>query len=448
MNTRKYLAAVLIVIAGITMMTACGRESTSKKTESTPEQIRADSASFQGVIKSIDTESRQITFLNYNYYNDIALGYSDSTQAYNSAGSLTTPETMEAGSIVQVTYKADTMLISSIEIDDECWEYDNVVKWSIDTNKSVFSISDTDYRFNDSVVVLSQGKTQDVLCLNPVDKLKIYGIGNKVCSIIVKEGHGYIKPTNYDDFIGGVMSVGYTLNRPIEDNMLLAVREGTYEVTMKNGNLSGTKTVQVLRDKESPLDMSGTFKGSVDEGDVEFDVWPPGADVYVNGKLIDTGETLKLKYGKHSVAASLLGYTSYKGILTVNSPNPTVIINLSEEIAEVDDEENETDKSETSAKTPAPTTSVSAASTDSAVNSADESQINYDREHTIKVNKPEGTLVYLNGTYKGVVPCSFPKEIGTHTVTLSKEGKSAKSYTIAVEDDKNNIEWAFPELTE
>lgn len=450
LKSRNYLAIMLIIFAGMTLLTSCTGDNKATQENEMPNEIKADSALFQGVIKSIDTESRQITFLNYNYYNEVVLAYSDATKAYNSVGSLTTPETMEAGSVVQVSYESDTNLIRSIEIDSDSWEYDNVVKWSIDTNKYMLSISDTNYRYNDSVVVLSQGKTQDVMCLNPVDKLKIYGIDNKICSIIVKEGHGYIKPSNYEEFIGGVMSVGYEMNRPIEENMLLAVREGIYEVTMKNGSLSGTKTVQVLRDTQTPLDMSGTAKGAVDEGSVEFDIWPPGADVYVNGKLVDTSENLTLKYGKHSVTASLLGYTSYKGILTVNSPNPTVIINLSEEIAEVDDEDrdNNKDSDEEADNTSKSSTSVSASSDDNKLNNADESQIKYDKDHTITVNKPEGTRVYLNGTYKGVVPCSFPKEIGTHTVTLSKDGETTRSYTIAVEDDSNNIEWSFPELTQ
>ena len=127
MKSRNYLAIMLIIFAGMTLLTSCTGDNKATQENEMPNEIKADSALFQGVIKSIDTESRQITFLNYNYYNEVVLAYSDATKAYNSVGSLTTPETMEAGSVVQVSYESDTNLIRSIEIDSDSLRMDSFV---------------------------------------------------------------------------------------------------------------------------------------------------------------------------------------------------------------------------------------------------------------------------------------------------------------------------------
>lgn len=465
MKLKKYLVYIILMSAVILMSSACTQKSKTPKPDSTGNVNDAVPASFQGVVKAIDTGMREITFVNFNYGNDTVLRYSDASSVYTKGGSLTTPESLEAGIVVQVQYDSDTMKVNEIKVDKDCWEYDNIVKWSVDTQKYIFSISDKNYMYSDSVLVLNDGKTQDIMCLNQVDKLKVYGVENKICSIIVKEGHGYIKPSNYGDFVGGTVSVSYIMNQPIVENMLLVVREGIYEVTMNNGNLSGKRTVQVLRDEETDLDMSGVVvAGASDEGKVDFDIWPPGTDVYVNGRLIDYEEPLTLKYGKHSVTAALTGYTTYKGTLTVSSPNPTVKIDLQQEVAEIeenDDNDNKMhtaepsdDKADTTDKpaddktvsSSSDNTSLATASPDNKKSTEDESEIQYDKKHTMSVNGPEGAEVYLNGVYKGLAPCSFPKQIGTQTISLSKEGCTTRSYTVVINDDDQNVTWTFPEL--
>ncbi len=463
---KRYLVYILLMFAVILMSSACHSKTDISKPDSTDSAEHAVPASFQGVVKAVDTDMREITFVNFNYGSDIVLRYNDACSVYNKSGSLTAPEMLEAGLVVQVQYNSEKMRANEVRVDKDCWEYDNIVKWSFDTDKNMFSISDKNYKYSDSILVLNDGKTQDIMCLNQVDKLKVFGIDNKICAVIVKEGHGYIKPSNYGDFVGGTVSVGYIMNQPVVENMLLVVREGIYEITMNNGNLSGKRTVQVSRDEETDLDMSGVVAaGASDEGKVDFDIWPPGTDVYVNGKLIDYEEPLTLKYGRHSVTAALTGYTTYKGTLTVSSPNPTVRIDLQQEVAEIEEDEEDEDDEKHTAKpseekaevtdkpiedkpsnSSSDNTSLATTSPDNKKATEDESEIQYDKKHTMSVNGPEGAEVYLNGVYKGLAPCSFPKQIGTQTISLSKEGCTTRSYTVVINDDNQNVTWTFPEL--
>ena len=51
-----------------------------------------------------------------------------------------------------------------------------------------------------------------------------------------------------------------------------------------------------------------------------------------------------------------------------------------------------------------------------------------------------------NGDYVGNSPVSFPKVVGTHTITLYKKGYLIKSYTIQATDDGKDMECKYAPL--
>ena len=66
--------------------------------------------------------------------------------------------------------------------------------------------------------------------------------------------------------------------------------------------------------------------------------------------------------------------------------------------------------------------------------------------YKVYIDAPEGAEVYLDGTYVGVVPCSFRKEEGSHVVTLSKTGYVTRSYTITVDSEDKDVSFSFVDL--
>ena len=130
----------------------------------------------------------------------------------------------------------------------------------------------------------------------------------------------------------------------------------------------------------------------------------------------------------------LEGYQDYSGVIQVKDSSATVKIDLAEESADVTQQEN---------------SSSDTSSDDSTKDQSSTAQTTtYDKDHTVTVSAPQGAAVYVDGTYKGEVPCSFTKMIGKVTVTLSKEGYTTKSYRVELPDDSQNITWSFPDLTQ
>ena len=112
----------------------------------------------------------------------------------------------------------------------------------------------------------------------------------------------------------------------------------------------------------------------------------------------------------------------------MQSASPTVRISLTDENTDVTDDTDDT--------------TVSRQDSENDQNVSDQ----YDNQHTITVSAPIGASVYMDGTYKGVAPCSFPKKIGTVTITLSMSGLQTKSYTMKTVNDSKDIAWSFPDL--
>ena len=66
----------------------------------------------------------------------------------------------------------------------------------------------------------------------------------------------------------------------------------------------------------------------------------------------------------------------------------------------------------------------------------------------IYIDAPETAEVYLDGIYKGIVPCSFIKESGTHVITLRKDGYETRTFTITLDNSTENETYSFSALQE
>ncbi len=318
--------------------------------------------------------------------------------------------------------------MTRIQLSSDILQFENAKKLLVNADEKYIELNDVRYRYGSGFSAFSEGEVIDIQEIAPTDEVTFRGVKGKAYSLVVTRGHGYIKPDKYKDFIGGTMTVGGMMILPVTENMLVPVPEGTYEVTMKNGDFTGGRSVKIERDKQMVLDMSLFKSVEKNKGQVVFDINPEGAELYVNGSPADYSKPVSLKYGKHTIKVVLDGYTTYTGVLDVQSANPTVQINLADEEAEVKGDSKDT----------------SVSKEDSSQDSQNSDK--YDNLHEIKVTTPAGASVYMDGIYKGKAPCSFAKKIGTVTITLSKDGFVTKSYTVTTMDDSKDVEWSFPDL--
>lgn len=429
---KRYRYYLGVMIALLLCLTGCG--SSGKRVEATKEPDKGVSyepgVDFVGAVKAVNSENGVIEFYNTSFEMIETYQYSGGTQILTKNDRQRTVAEVVPGEIYDVYTSEDGKKIVKMKQSSEVTVYENA-SLTVNDDQKRLTIRDANYAYTPNLLVFSEGKQMDPREITAEDEVTFYGANGHAFSIVVTRGHGYIEPVNCKDFTGGTVTVRGEAILPASTDMLLVVPEGTQTLTMVNGDLVAEASVQVKRNQVTKVDMAKYQSQMPDTARVRFDIHPQGAELYVNGALMDPSKPISLKYGNHTVKAVLEGYNEYSGILNVQDASLTVRLDLAEENpAEV------TSDSDSSS-------SVSDADSDSSKTN----QVNYDNDHKITVSAPVGAAVYVGGTYKGKVPCSFTKMLGSVTLTLTKENCETKSYRVELPDDSQDVTWTFPDLT-
>jgi hypothetical protein len=401
------------------------------------------------IIVGKDINSGKYTLRGISDGQDINLSFIDSSISLDKYGKNVTAEKLKVGEMVEATYNKETSEIISLQIWDKAWRYQGISNWGLDGEDGSIRIADKYYQYADYLLITRDGEELTLEELDTTDELLAVGYEKKIYSLIVTKGHGTLKFTDYEDFIGGTAYIGKRAVLAVEEDMVVTVREGEYEITLEKGRLTGTKTVKVVPEEEVEVNM-GEFKlPPVQTAMVTLHVSPEGADLYVDGKEVSYTEAIELDYGKHSIKATLGGYKEYSGIIDVQEEEKELYIKLA--AADNSSEEStageENPAGEENSNTDSGNNGTST-DTDNTNNNGNNSNNSGNTGGTSKkyvyIQTPEGASVYVNGEFKGIAPVSYPKTTGQQYITLIQSGYNTKTYTVEVKDDGEDVKLNFP----
>ena len=214
----------------------------------------------------------------------------------------------------------------------------------------------------------------------------------------------------------------------------------------------------MARNQEVELDVGDIRKDDlVKYGNLIFTVEPSGATVYLDGKSIDISRTVKAEYGLHQIMVKAEGYETVIQYIKVSQGSANVAISLDKE----QDRAVSQNSTTASAGIAAGSNTPSAGNTGSSTNSTTGNKTNAAGTSTsvsgnastgsstgykVTIEAPVGAEVYVDGTYVGVAPVSFPKKAGSQVVTVRKTGYQSRSYTIDVDKEEKDISYSFSDL--
>lgn len=378
----------------------------------------ADTAVIQKINKSKDT----ITFFNLVKERSYTLNYDGTTKLYDKYGSSLSMEQLGEGDIVDILFLKEKKMLASVTMSDSSFTLDNVAKFRLNERAGEMAIGDSTYRITDKLQVFSGGKQAEIMDINQVDTLKVQGIDRTVYSVAIEKGHGYLRLKNDEYFWGGWIEVGQEIIRPIEEDMLLVVPEGKYDVFLSAKGISGTKKVTIRRDKETELDLGDLKTESVKKfGTLIIAVTPDTADVFIDGQPVDISGPIEAEYGIHQLMAKAEGYQTVTKYIKVGQESATIEVVMEKETEET----------------------VSGNTTQ---NNATDNDVASTSGGKLTIDAPTDVEVYLDGSYIGIAPVAFTKTAGIHVITLRADGYVTKSYTINIEDTKTNESMSFSEL--
>ena len=432
MKIRKILSGVLL--CGMLAITGCGLISADPLAEEplenpvmgnvyqAPGPDSYDSADTAVLVKK-DSENGTVTLLNLDVGKQYTLYIVGTTTLADRYGTAVSLEQIQPGDVVDVTFLKSQKRLNSMMLSENSWSNDSVSKYTLDFERNNLTIGEERFKITDDTLFFSEGRQIEEMDINERDVLSFQGMGNRVVSVVVEKGHGYLRLNNDENFIGGFIEIGQTMVQQITDDMLLTVPEGDYEVNISCSGGGGVKNVSIDRGEEVVLDIGDLEVAEEKFGQIIFSLTPPSTELYVDGAEIDASQPVSLSYGIHQVIARADNYQSITTYLKVGQASAGIDIVLEP----VDsDEEEEDDDSQSSEST------VDASS-------------DY---YKVYLEAPEGAEVYVDGNYIGISPVNFKKEQGSHVITLRKSGYETRSYTISVDDEEKDISFSFAELVE
>lgn len=373
------------------------------------------------MIKLINNQEKKITFYNFVREKNYTLTFDGTTKLYDKYGSSISMEQVNEGDIVEITFLKEKKTLASLQNSDECFVLEDVSNFSINEKTKEMTIGSATYQYKDDLFIYSDGKQVEVMDINAVDCLRVQGIDHTVHSIYIDKGHGYLRLKNDEYFWGGWIEVGQSIIRPIEEDMLLIVPEGKYDVLLSTNGISSTKKVTIKRDKETELDIGDLKKEELKKfGNLIFVVSPDTASIYIDGEEVDISGPVEVEYGVHQMMARAEEYQTITQYIKVGQENATIQVTMEKD-----------NGNSVSSNTTTTTSETEAASTSSG---------------KVTIAAPVGAEVYVDGSYIGIAPVSFKKTIGVHVITLRQDGYETRSYTINITDLTTDESMSFSAL--
>lgn len=396
--------------------------------------IRYDVQMLAAVI-SVDTQAGIVVFQETKTGQSYTLTYTGATQIFDKYNEPMSMAQVKSGDLVQAYYYQKKVQLTGICYRNDTWEYKETTDWKVDTEEQTITVNGEQYYYKDGISLLSSGSEVEFRDLNKQDTLSVFGKDKQVLSVRIDRGHGYIRPSGLNEFIGGWIEIGKII-KPVTDGMLIVAPEGTYDVKIVKDGFGGTLSAKVERDRETNVDFTDIGARAIRYGTIEFSITPEDAKLYIAGKETDYSSQVILEYDTYRIAVKADGYENYTGDLKVSQNLAKIKINL--------------EASTTSSPSPSPTPTLTPTATPVMVTAVPTAATASDNitssTYKINVTGPDGASVYFDDAYVGTVPASFAKTSGTHTLTLSLSGYKTKSYTIEVGTEPTDVTFALPDL--
>ena len=158
--------------------------------------------------------------------------------------------------------------------------------------------------------------------------MRAVGVDNKLISLAVQRGHGYLALANTKLFEGSFICVGDRIFEEVTPNMQIEVPEGTYLVTVANNGYGGSREVEIIRDQTLSLNLDELKGEGPQMCKITFDVGVEGAVLWIDGKKADYSKPVELAYGVHTISVEAEGYDTITQKLVVNSKKAEIEIAL------------------------------------------------------------------------------------------------------------------------
>lgn len=411
-----------------------------------PSVLRAD-REITAILEQKDTENMTLHLWSIEDEETLILSYNSVTDIRDKYDKQLVVGQLEIGDIVDVTYNSKERKAASVWASKEAWELVGQSGLRINESQAYVTLRSKSYAYTGNLHIYDGERLKPLEHLAKEDTITMRGIGQEVYVIKVNRGHGYLTLSADTDYIGGNIYQNNDYLTQITEDMVLQIKEGTYDFTVENQDLTATIEVTIVRNETTVLDLTDYARVPDPLCQVTFQIHPSGAVLYLNGDSTYYKNPITLPYGIYEVRVESGGYVTYEGSLEIAEAAATVRISLTEISTESDEDTGSYDSEDNDNDADTDGEDEDTASENNTEDNTSENVSNgsyeVDEDHVIIVYSDDDVEVYLDGEYMGVTEdgmAEFEKYIGRFTLELVK-GTETKSYLIQVDDDGADFEF-------
>lgn len=420
-----------------------------KETEETTSFDSQKEQSMTAALIGLDSKKMQMIVKDIYTGDNYVLSYNGGTDVKNSYDEVITMMQLPEGELLDITFDEEKKKARTVYVCKEAFRTSKVIGFKATTATSTITFGSASYMYTDNLVVISDGKILTPAEVMSRDQVTVRGIDNKIYSVTVDKGHGYLTFSGAEDFVGGMVEIGRSFLYTVSSDMMIVVPEGEYEVVMTNGDLEGKRTVYITKDMTVTLDFSEYSAPASKTGTVEFQILPKDADLFIEGNKTDYSSPVVLEYGTYIINLLSNNYDTYTTKITVNSTYQVEAFDLEKIYAK----ENETTPVSTTAATAVqPTTAVThvttAPTTAPTTASTNPTAAVTTGSVAVTIAEPAGASVYVDNVYVGTAPVTINKDMGEYVITFKRDGYITKSYIVDVDSSDGVQSLSFPAMSE
>ena len=402
-----------------------------------------------------DTENMTIQFQNLATGKRYTLTYDGATQLMDKYDQPVALGQIQEGSIVTVRFYKPKKTLAYLKMPQDSMTYEDLNNYVLDTAAQTLTIGDTSYSLSNHLVVISDGQEAELMDINQMDVLDVWGWHNQIYGINITRGHGYLRLQNDSYFVGGWIEVGQSVIRKITEDMLLVVPEGTSTVVVSHNGSSATQEINFVRNQEMAWDLGDVEITVVQKGKIIFTLNPANATVAIDGRNVDASVPVELEYGLHQMTVSAQGYDTVAQYIKVAEPSASIAVELDKSTQEETQEQPEGEQ-QTQSQTTQETqqsqnvenqTAQSQSESEQSTQQSTQTTTSTKSSYKVHIDSPVGAEVYLDGNYIGIAPVDFEKKAGNYVITLRKTGYQTRSYTLQVDSEEKDVTYSFSELS-
>jgi hypothetical protein len=303
---------------------------TSPSTESGQDSGEASEQDLY-LITAIDSPEESIQLYRYRNGKEYRFSYTVDTVFRDKYQKRSSVSAFCPGKAVFIGSVDDEGRISEVTMADSVWQYDDIVRFSVDEEGGILRIADSNYRITPETRVFSDGEAVEFSDISANDILSVIGQDKDILSVRITTGHGELALLNTELFEGSFLQLNTNIFAEITPEMTLELPEGDYLLAVANNGWGGSCEIQVVRGETIQVDLD-TIKGEGPKfGTVRFVFDMEEVYLTIDGTSVDYSEPVTLQYGKHSLKAACTGYTELSKYLFVNSEEATIAISFAEE---------------------------------------------------------------------------------------------------------------------